>query len=71
MTRFVLRGLLGRKAAHGPTAAVHHFGVAIVCGTFVLTHSITDAFNSIFSLTYKNTDAVITGKSAFNLTGTR
>ena len=69
MTRFALRGLLGRKLRTVLTALAIILGVAMVTGTFVLTDSITDAFNSIFSSTYKNTDAVITGKSAFNLTG--
>ena len=69
MMRFALRGLLGRKLRTVLTALAIILGVAMVTGTFVLTDSITDAFNSIFSSTYKNTDAVITGKSAFNLSG--
>ena len=63
MTKFALRGLLGRKLRTVLTALAIILGVAMVTGTFVLTDSITDAFNSIFSSTYKNTDAVITGKS--------
>ena len=36
----------------------------MICGTFVLTDSISNAFDAIFTQIYKNTDAVITGKSA-------
>ena len=67
MTRFALRGLLGRKLRTVLTALAIILGVAMVSGTFVLTDSITGAFDSIFASTYQNTDAVITGKSAFNL----
>ena len=58
MTRFALRGLLGRKLRTVLTALAIVLGVAMVSGTFVLTDSITDAFNAIFTSTYKNTDAV-------------
>ena len=56
--KFALRGLLGRKLRTALTALAIILGVAMVSGTFVLTDSITNAFNSIFSSTYKNTDAV-------------
>ena len=39
----------------------------MVSGTYVLTDSISSAFDSIFGETYKNTDAAITGKAAFDL----
>jgi len=38
-----------------------------VSGTYVLTDSISSAFDSIFTENYKNTDAAITGKSPFEL----
>src|SRR5260221_4333985 len=69
MMRFALRGLLGRKLRTILTALSIILGVAMVTGSFVLTDSITNAFDAIFSSTYKNTDAVITGKSAFKLSG--
>src|SRR3954471_5795343 len=37
----------------------------MVCGTYVLTDSIHNAFGSIFTDIYRGTDATITGKSAF------
>jgi putative ABC transport system permease protein len=67
MTTFALRGMLGRKLRTVLTAIAIVLGVALVCGTYVLTDSFTQAFDNIFSSTYRNTDAAITGKSAFNL----
>ncbi len=42
-------------------------GVATVSGTYVLTDSIDKAFGSIFTDVRKGSNAVITGKSAFDL----
>jgi putative ABC transport system permease protein len=68
MIRFALRGLLGRKLRTALTAIGVVLGVALVSGTYVLTDSISSAFDSIFSENYKNTDAAITGKSSFKQT---
>ncbi len=72
MTRFALKGLLGRKLRTVLTAVAIVLGVAMVSGTYVLTDSISNAFNAIFEEQYANTDAVITGEAAFDLgqTGT-
>src|SRR5215813_13651270 len=67
MTLFALRGMLGRKLRTVLTALAIILGVAMVSGTFVLTDSISGAFDSIFASTYRNTDAVVSGKSAFKL----
>ena len=67
MIRFALRGVLGRKLRTALTAIGVVLGVALVSGTYVLTDSISSAFDSIFSENYKNTDAAITGKPAFDL----
>ena len=67
MVRFAIRGLLGRKLRTALTAIAVVLGVAMISGTYVLTDSIGTAFDSIFGETYKNTDAAITGKSAFDL----
>jgi ABC-type antimicrobial peptide transport system permease subunit len=64
--RFALRGLEARKLRAGLTALAIVLGVAMVCGTYVLTDSISQAFDAIFASTYRNTDAVITGKRAFS-----
>jgi putative ABC transport system permease protein len=65
MTRFAIRGVLGRKLRAALTAIAVVLGVAMVCGTYVLTDSISQAFDAIFATTYQNTDAVVTGKRAF------
>jgi len=59
-----LKGLLGRKLRASLTAISIVLGVAMISGTYVLTDTIKAAFNTVFTQVYKNTDAVITGKSA-------
>src|SRR4029079_857318 len=65
MTQVALKGLAGRKLRAGLTAAAIVLGVAMVSGTFILTDTISRAFDSIITQSYKNTDAVITSKVAF------
>ena len=60
-------GLLGRKLRTALTAIAIVLGVAMVSGTYVLTDSIDQAFDSIFTDVREGSDAVITGKSAFDL----
>ena len=67
MTRFALRGLLGRKLRTALTAIAIVLGVATVSGTYVLTDSINNAFHSIFFETRAGSDAVISGKAAFDV----
>jgi putative ABC transport system permease protein len=69
MTKFALRGILGRKLRTVLTAFAIVLGVATVSGTYVLTDSIDKAFDSIFTTSRENSDAVISGKSAFDLSG--
>jgi putative ABC transport system permease protein len=69
MIKFALRGLLARRLRTVLTALGVVLGVALVSGTYVLTDSISTAFDSIFKSTYRNADAAITGKSAFSLGG--
>ncbi len=69
MTAFALRGLLGRKLRTVLTAIAIILGVATISGTYVLTDSIDNAFHSIFYETRAGSDAVISGKSAFDLSG--
>ena len=64
MIRVALKGLLGRKLRAALTAIAIVLGVAMVSGTYVLTDTIKSAFSTVFTQVYKNTDAVITGKSA-------
>ncbi|MFL6013560.1 MAG: ABC transporter permease, partial [Gaiellaceae bacterium] len=67
MTKFALKGLLGRKLRTALTCIAIVLGVAMVTGTYILTDSIKGAFGGIFTEIYSGTDATITGKSAFNL----
>jgi putative ABC transport system permease protein len=68
VTAFALKGLLGRKLRTILTAFAIVLGVATVSGTYVLTDSIDNAFDTIFTEARQGSDAVITGKSAFDLT---
>jgi putative ABC transport system permease protein len=69
VTAFALRGLLGRKLRTVLTAIAIVLGVATVSGTYVLTDSINNAFHSIFYETRAGSDAIVSGKSAFDLSG--
>ena len=64
MRSITLRGLWSRKLRTFLTAFAIILGIATVSGTFVLTDSISHAFDTIFSNIYRGTDASITGKSA-------
>src|SRR5215203_3501229 len=67
MTRVALKGLLGRKLRTSLTAIAIVLGVAMVAGTFMLTDSIDQAFDSIFNDVRKGSNAVISGNTAFDL----
>ena len=67
MIKFALKGLLGRKLRTALTAIAIVLGVAMVSGTYVLTDSIDKAFDSIFNDSRQGSDAVVTGKAAFDL----
>ncbi len=67
MGRFAIRGLLSRKLRTALTAIAIVLGVAMISGTFVLTDSIDQAFDRIFTDIRKGSNAVISGKSAFDI----
>jgi putative ABC transport system permease protein len=69
MLRVAVRGLLGRKLRSILTAFAIVLGVATVSGTYVLTDSISHAFDNVFTGIYRGTDAAITGKAAFDVSG--
>jgi putative ABC transport system permease protein len=68
MIKVALAGLLGRKLRTALTAFAIVLGVAMVSGTLVLTGSIDNAFNFIFTSVRQGSDAVITGKAAVDVT---
>ncbi len=67
MTRVALKALWSRKLRTVLTGFAIVLGVATITGTFVLTDSIRNAFDSIFTTIYRGTDAVVTGKAAFDV----
>ncbi|MDX6396755.1 MAG: putative transport system permease protein [Gaiellaceae bacterium] len=67
MTKFALKGLLGRKLRTALTAFAIVLGIAMVSGTYVLTDSIDKAFDSIFTESRSGATAVITGRTAFDI----
>jgi putative ABC transport system permease protein len=69
MIRVALRGMMRRKLRTALTAIAIVLGVALITGTYVLTDSIKGAFGGIFTSVYQGTDATVTGKSAFTLSG--
>ncbi|HET7354408.1 MAG TPA: FtsX-like permease family protein [Gaiellaceae bacterium] len=69
MISVALRGMARRKLRTALTAIAIVLGVALITGTYVLTDSIKGAFGGIFTQVYQGTDATVTGKSAFDLTG--
>ena len=70
MIRVALRGLATRRLRAALTAVAIVLGVALVAGTFVLTDSITGAFDSIFSTIYQGTDATVTGRNVIDTKAT-
>jgi putative ABC transport system permease protein len=67
VSRFALKGLLSRKLRTALTAIAIVLGVAMISGTYVLTDSIDQAFDRIFTDIREGSTAVITGQSAFDL----
>jgi putative ABC transport system permease protein len=67
MMRFALKGLFARKLRTTLTALAIVLGVAMISGTYVLTDSIDNAFDQIFTDIREGSNVVISGKSAFDL----
>jgi putative ABC transport system permease protein len=68
VTKFALKGLLGRKLRTALTALAIVLGVAMISGTYVLTDSIDKAFDAIFTDVREGSTLVVSGKSAFDIT---
>jgi putative ABC transport system permease protein len=64
--RLVIRGLLARKLRTILTSIAIVLGVAIVCGTFILTDQINSAFDSIFQTGNEKIDAVVSRQTLFD-----
>jgi putative ABC transport system permease protein len=63
--RVALKGLAGRKLRAFLTSLAIILGVAMVSGTYVLTDTIKKSFDTIFTVSYQNADAVVSGKTLF------
>ena len=64
MIKVALKGLAGRKLRAALTALAIVLGVAMVSGTFILTDTIKSAFTTVFTVVYKHSDVVVSGRSA-------
>jgi putative ABC transport system permease protein len=62
MIKTTIQGLWGRKVRTALTAIAVVLGVAMVSGTYVLTDTISKAFNDIFEGSYEDVSAIIKGK---------
>jgi putative ABC transport system permease protein len=62
VTRFAIRGLLGRKLRAVLTGIAIVLGVAMISGTYILTDTIDRAFSTLFTQSYAGTDAVVQGE---------
>ena len=62
MSAVALKGLLGRKLRSVLTGLAIVLGVAMVSGTYILTDTINQAFTNVFNVSYRHTDAIISGK---------
>jgi putative ABC transport system permease protein len=63
MRRVALKGLWLRRGRAVLTALAVVLGVAMVCGTYILTDTISKAFDDIFTTGSSKTSAVITGQT--------
>ncbi|MEA2365683.1 MAG: putative transport system permease protein [Thermoleophilaceae bacterium] len=62
MTKVALRGIAARKLRAFTTWLAIFLGVALVAGTYVLTDTINQSFNEIFTESLKGTDVVVTAR---------
>jgi putative ABC transport system permease protein len=68
MLTVALKGLAGRPVRALLTAIAIVLGVAMISGTYILTDTINNGFDTIVVNSYKNADVVISGEAAFKNT---
>src|SRR5947208_9298223 len=66
MLAVALKGLAPRKLRASLIGLAIVLGVAMISGTYVLTDTINNGFNTIFKTQYKTADVIISGKAAFS-----
>src|SRR3954462_13723107 len=62
MIAVVLKGIAGRKVRALLTALAIVIGIAMVSGTYILTDTMQQSFDGLFTAAYDKTDAVISTK---------
>ena len=65
MIRITLKGLAARPLRTVLTTLAIVLGVAMVCGSFVVTDTMRGASDSLSSASYGGTDAVVSARTAF------
>jgi putative ABC transport system permease protein len=65
MWKVTLKGIWAKKVRFVLTGVAVMLGVAFVSGTFVLTETISNTFDALFSDIYQHTDAVVREKAVF------
>jgi putative ABC transport system permease protein len=68
MLAVALKGIAGRKLRAALTALAIVLGVAMISGTYILTDTINNGFNTIVVNSYKNADVVVSGNAPFKNT---
>src|SRR5215468_5694721 len=66
MWKVTLKTIWSRKVRFLLTGVAVILGVAFVSGTFVLTETINNTFDSLFNDIYQHTDAVVRAKEEFS-----
>lgn len=69
MTKLTIQGLLAHKLRLALTALAIVLGVTFVSGTFVLTDTLHNDFNSLFSHVYQSVDFEVRSTAAFSNAG--
>ncbi|HEX3981196.1 MAG TPA: hypothetical protein VHW93_08230, partial [Acidimicrobiales bacterium] len=65
MWKVTSKGLLAHKLRLALTALAIVLGVTFISGTFVLTDTLHNTFNTLFGHIYQNIDFEVRGKAAF------
>ena len=66
MWKVTIKGLLAHKLRLALTALAIVLGVTFISGTFVLTDTLHNTFNTLFGHIYQNIDFEVRGKAAFS-----
>ena len=70
MWRVTIKGLLAHKLRLALTALAIVLGVTFIAGTFVLTDTLHNTFNTLFGNIYQNIDFQVRGVAQFGSGGT-